>query len=93
MRIPPLEVILTWPTPNYDNPHTRGEALLVLMVIFSFLVLLAVLGRFYSRLIVKNWFGWDDSMITLALVSQVYTPPTNNHFKILTMPNRFLPSA
>lgn len=79
MRIPPLEVILTWPTPNYDNPHTRGEALLVLMVIFSFLVLLAVLGRFYSRLIVKNWFGWDDSMITLALVSQVHTPSKHSY--------------
>ncbi|CAK3894328.1 unnamed protein product [Lecanosticta acicola] len=68
MRIPPVEVILSWPTPNYLDPPTRGEALLVLMVLFSALVLIAVLGRFYSRVIVKKGFGWDDSMIVLALI-------------------------
>jgi hypothetical protein len=69
MQIPPLDVISSFPTPNYDHPETRGEALLVLMVIFSFLIVAAVVARFYSRIMVKKWFGWDDSMIALALVS------------------------
>ena len=68
MQIPPLDVIVAWPTPNYDNPTTRGDALLVLLIFFSVLVFLAVIGRYYSRVIIKKWFGWDDAMITLAFV-------------------------
>lgn len=68
MQLPPLDVIIHWPTPNYENPETRGNALLALLIIFSLLVLLAVSGRFYSRFMIKNWFGWDDGMISLALV-------------------------
>lgn len=69
MQIPPIEVILSWPTPNYDHPETRGDALLILMVIFTIMVVLACLGRFYSRIIIKHWFGWDDGFIIVALVS------------------------
>ena len=68
MQIPPLEVILSWPTPNYDDPPKRGDALLALLIIFSILVFFAVFGRYYSRIIIKKWFGWDDAMITLAFV-------------------------
>ncbi|KAF7195570.1 hypothetical protein HII31_03164 [Pseudocercospora fuligena] len=66
MQIPPMEVLLSWPKPNYDNPTTRGEALLVLMICFSILVGLAVAGRFYSRLVVKSCSGWDDGAIIVA---------------------------
>jgi hypothetical protein len=69
MQIPPLDVLLSFPTPNYVDPETRGEALLVLLLIFSVVVIAAVAARFYSRIMVKKWFGWDDTMIGLALVS------------------------
>jgi hypothetical protein len=69
MRLPPLSVIVTWPTPNYVNPATHGDALLIVNLIFITLVVAAVVGRFYARLVIKKWFGWDDSMIALALVS------------------------
>lgn len=69
MQIPPLDVLLAWPSPNYENPKTRGEALLVLLIIFSILVVAAVIARFYSRIVVKKWYGLDDTMIALALVS------------------------
>lgn len=68
MRIPPLDVILSWPAPDYEHPQTRGEALLVVIVIFSVLVVAAVAGRFYSRLKINKWFGWDDIFIAFALV-------------------------
>jgi hypothetical protein len=29
MRLPPADVLLSWPPPNYENPKTRGDALLI----------------------------------------------------------------
>lgn len=71
MRLPPLSVIKTWPEANYDNPITHGPALLIVNAVFMVLVLVAVIGRLYSRLVVKRWYGADDSMIVLALVRKV----------------------
>ncbi|KAI6843738.1 hypothetical protein KC340_g880 [Hortaea werneckii] len=68
MRIPPLEVLSTWPTPNYGNPETRGQASLIVNIIFLFLVLVAVALRVYSRTLVRRWFGLDDIMIGLATI-------------------------
>lgn len=69
MRIPPLSVILTWPAPNYDDPPTRGNALLIVNIIFLVLVLVVVALRFYCRSVgVALRFGWDDAMIAIATV-------------------------
>ncbi|KAK5704703.1 hypothetical protein LTR17_021659 [Elasticomyces elasticus] len=68
MRLPPLPVILTWPTPNTVNPITHGPALLIVNIIFISLVTTAVVGRLYSRIVVKQWFGMDDSLILLAFL-------------------------
>jgi hypothetical protein len=72
MRIPPLEVLLSWPTPNYDNPPTRGRASLIFNIIFITLVLIAVILRLYCRIRVRQWFGMDDVMIAPALVSNTH---------------------
>ncbi|KAK1815506.1 hypothetical protein LTR12_010057 [Friedmanniomyces endolithicus] len=66
MRLPPLSVLISWPTPDYVHPVTHGPALLIVNVIFITLVTVAVVGRLYSRLVVKQWFGVDDSLILLA---------------------------
>ncbi|KAI7281442.1 hypothetical protein KC345_g4156 [Hortaea werneckii] len=71
MRLPPLSVITTWPVPNYMRPHTHGRALLITNLLLITLVLLAVLGRLYARLIIKRWYGADDSMIVLACVATI----------------------
>lgn len=68
MRIPPLEVFLAWPTPNYVDPVTRGPALIIINVIFMVLMTLAVILRFYSRYTCKRWLGWDDFFIGIALI-------------------------
>ncbi|RMY26120.1 hypothetical protein D0867_00258 [Hortaea werneckii] len=68
MRFPPLEVLSTWPTPNYDDPKTRGQASLIVNIISLFLVLVAVALRVYSRTSVRRWFGLDDIMIGLATI-------------------------
>ncbi|KAK4979514.1 hypothetical protein LTR28_004249 [Elasticomyces elasticus] len=68
MRVPPLLVILTWPPPNYEDPVTRGNALIVVNAIFVALVVLAVALRYYARVAIKKWFGSDDVLIGLALL-------------------------
>jgi hypothetical protein len=69
MRLPPLEVIVQWPSPNYKDPETHGPAIVVVNIIFSVIVLVAFAGRIYSRLVIKRWLGVDDVMCVLALVS------------------------
>ncbi|OTA33092.1 hypothetical protein BTJ68_06358 [Hortaea werneckii EXF-2000] len=71
MRLPPLSVITTWPVPNYTHPKTHGRALLITNLLLITLVLLAVLGRLYARLIIKRWYGADDSMIVLACLATI----------------------
>ncbi|KAK5111136.1 hypothetical protein LTR62_005335 [Meristemomyces frigidus] len=71
MRIPPVAVLLTWPAPNYVDPVTHGPALLIVNAIFITLVCVAVTGRLYSRLVIKPWFGIDDTLILFAWVFAV----------------------
>ncbi|KAJ4989844.1 hypothetical protein SVAN01_04681 [Stagonosporopsis vannaccii] len=68
MKLPPFDVILSWPTPNYANPVTRGDALIIVNSIFIALVVLVVGLRMYTRLAIKRWFGLDDVFILLALL-------------------------
>lgn len=70
MRIPPWNLVLNlWPDPNYDDPVTQGPSLIIVNAVFMTLVVLAVAGRFYSRLCIQKWFGVDDAMMVLAFVS------------------------
>ncbi|KAK2050698.1 integral membrane protein [Colletotrichum somersetense] len=68
MRAPPVEVILSWPPPNYDNPETRGPAnqIVALALLGIATVLLAI--RIYARRYISNGFGWDDILIILASI-------------------------
>jgi hypothetical protein len=68
MRPVPLSVFLHWPAPNYVNPTTRGDALLIINIVFIILVTLSIAIRLYSRLRVKRQAGIDDIMIVLAYI-------------------------
>ena len=63
-----LDVLLSYPDPNYDNPVTRGPELYVLNSIFFAFMLFCVAVRLYSRIFIRKWFGWDDFFIVLAVV-------------------------
>jgi hypothetical protein len=71
MRLPPAKVLEDWPTPNYIDPVTRGDALLIVNSIFISLVIVTVGLRLYTRLVIKRWFGLDDIFILLAMVSTI----------------------
>ena len=68
MRDIPLSVYREWPSPNYQDPSTRGNALLVINIIFLTLVTLSIAIRLWSRFKVKYQSGMDDVMIVLAYV-------------------------
>ena len=68
MQLPPADVLLSWPTPNYDNPVTRGPALVIVNSIFISLATITVAARIYTRIVIKRWFGIDDVFILLALL-------------------------
>ena len=84
MRLPPLEVLYSWPDPNYVNPVTRGSALLVVNCVFVSIAVLFVGARLYTRLWVKSWFGLDDVFIILAMVC-IHTAVLFYHIYLLDL--------
>jgi hypothetical protein len=68
MRLPPVDVLLSWPTPNYVNPKTRGPALAIVNYTLAAVTIITVALRLYTRVFIKRWFGLDDVFIILALV-------------------------
>ena len=66
---PPSSVVATWPTPNYDNPVTRGPARIMLCAILIPIVCIFVGLRFYTRLVMTKNLGRDDVFIGIATVS------------------------
>ncbi len=69
MRQVPPDVLISFPSPNYIDPVTHGNSLVIVISIFLALVVLAVGLRFYTRIVIKKGFGSDDIFIGFALVS------------------------
>jgi len=68
MQLPPVEVLLSWPTPNYINPtDVRGPALLVISWILFPIALLMVTLRIFTRLTLSKSFGVDDILLVIAV--------------------------
>jgi hypothetical protein len=66
----PLDVLLSWPVPNYVDPVTRDtRGYFALCTIFFSLATVAVTARFYARIIVRHWVGLDDVFVAIAYVS------------------------
>jgi hypothetical protein len=70
MRIIPLDVYNAHPH-NYDNPVTRGPALVVVNAVLLFFATVAYTLRIYTRKIIQRSLGWDDLSITVAFVLAV----------------------
>lgn len=65
---PPLSVVLTWPTPNYVDPVTRGwEVPIMCMVLFG-IAFIVVLARLWARLVLQQNAGLDDLFIVFSMV-------------------------
>ncbi|KAI9763863.1 MAG: hypothetical protein M1840_009047 [Geoglossum simile] len=71
IRPVPIDVVLSWPKPNYVNPVRRGPALLIVNGILLPIAMAVVIARLYTRLRVVRSAGLDDLFIGLALVPTI----------------------
>jgi hypothetical protein len=69
VRVIPLEVIVSWPKGNHENPETRGDGLIVLTCVLVAIVTIFVMLRLYVRMFLMKWVGADDIFMVLAYVS------------------------
>ena len=69
---PPLAVIASWPKPNYIDPVTHGNALLVITIIALVLVPVVVIARLWARFVILRKPGWDDFLLCIAMVCRTY---------------------
>jgi hypothetical protein len=61
MQLPPAEVLLSWPTPNYvDPPDVRGLELPIITFVLFPIALIMVALRVFTRLFISKSFGVDD---------------------------------
>lgn len=70
MRLPPVEVLRTWPMPNYKDPVTRGNELVMITVILFPIAIGMVILRIWTRLRLSKSFGADDVVLLISV------PPT-----------------
>ncbi|KAK4655199.1 hypothetical protein QC762_300290 [Podospora pseudocomata] len=66
MRLPPPEVRASWPPANYENPETRGPALLIIQLIMLPIALIVLLLRFYVRISIMGKVESDDWFMVAA---------------------------
>ncbi|KAI1637769.1 hypothetical protein F4809DRAFT_603289 [Biscogniauxia mediterranea] len=68
MRTPPVGVMLTWPTPNYVDPVTRGPALIIIQLIVCPVALICLALRLWVRMSRLKRCWWDDWLMIAAAV-------------------------
>jgi hypothetical protein len=71
----PLDVILSWPKPNYVDPIRRGPALVIVNSLLLPVALVVVGLRLYTRLKICRSAGLDDLFIALAVVWILFSRP------------------
>jgi hypothetical protein len=65
---PPLSISQSWPAPNYNDPITRGTALIDVTIILYAIVFITVLARLWARVAVTYDVGLDDILVVVAMV-------------------------
>jgi hypothetical protein len=70
----PIEVILTWPTPNYDRPTTRPNTVLLIACICSPFTFAMLMARLWVRIFHQRNPGWDDWLAVAGTVRLSITP-------------------
>jgi len=65
---PPLDVIISWPKPNYVNPATRDWTGPVILLTAIALTIIVFVMRIWARLVVGRNLGLDDLLISLAMI-------------------------
>ncbi len=90
MSTPSVDIIASWPTPDYDNPHEPLDTIIYAVNIPLMVLMTVFVGaRFISRtFLVRNALGIDDWMMLIAFVrmdSDVFVCSSVNPLKVLAM--------
>lgn len=68
MRVPPPEVVASWPPANYVDPERRGPALMIVeLTVLPFAIIILAM-RLYVRGFMLHTTGWDDYLMVTATV-------------------------
>lgn len=90
MKLPPPEILMTWPKPNYIDPHTRGPGVLIVNIVCVSVAFIVTLLRLYTRFRITCSPGIDDILIVIAMVSEVprtgYAPVVNRTYRASQLP-------
>ena len=65
----PLDIILTWPKPNYEDPETHNKGFLAGSVILAAVASLTVALRLWARYVIARKLAIEDYFLLFALVS------------------------
>ena len=68
MRLPPPEVVASWPTPNYVDPETRGPALIIVVLLALSIGVVCLGLRLYIRMRILRNVDWDDWLMVAGAV-------------------------
>ncbi|KAN0120355.1 hypothetical protein V8E51_002563 [Hyaloscypha variabilis] len=63
-----IQTVESWPAPNYIDPETRGNSILIINSILYTLVVGVVGLRIFTRTCISRSFGADDAFILVAMV-------------------------
>jgi hypothetical protein len=75
MRLPPPEVVATWPPPNYTHPETQGPGLIIVELILMTIAWIFVGLRLYVRVGLMRKMDADDWLMVGAAVCPLYPYP------------------
>ncbi|KAI9712169.1 MAG: hypothetical protein M1812_007007 [Candelaria pacifica] len=68
MSGPPLEVIASWPAPNYVDPITRGPTAIIVGCVCLGVSMIVLPLRYYTRLRISKNFGADDILLGIGMI-------------------------
>lgn len=66
----PIEVLLSFPAPNFVNPETRPNTVLFIACIGGPITVLLLFVRLWVRIFHQRNPGWDDWLMLVATVSK-----------------------
>ncbi|KAF3283691.1 hypothetical protein TWF173_000072 [Orbilia oligospora] len=69
MLLPPIEILVKWPEPNYENPDRQAYFLAPLTIVMMVICAIVVLLRLYVRAFILKAFKADDWLIIAATIT------------------------
>ena len=65
----PLNVIASWPAPNYKDPVTQPKYVLIFSFVIGPISIVLLCARLWVRIRMQHNAGWDDWLMLAAAVS------------------------